>query len=75
MPYLWCETKGVTRMKKIGVLLLIFSIIILIATCVAFGFLEQITNLGFNFLPLGFCLIMLSVAGILASTMMVYLND
>ena len=50
-------------MKKVGILLLIFSIIILMATCVAFGFLEQITNFGFNFIPLGFCLTMLSIAG------------
>ena len=50
-------------MKKVGILLLIFSIIALLATCVAFGFLEQITNFGFNFTPLGFCLTVLSIVG------------
>lgn len=61
-------------MKKAGILLLIFSIIVLLATCVAFGFLEQITNFGFNFFPLGFCLIMLSVAGIIASVLMICIS-
>ena len=53
-------------MKK-GILLLILSIIVLISTCIAFGFFEQITNRGFNFAPLGICLIVLSVSGIFAS--------
>ena len=47
-------------MKKIGILLLICSILILIATSIAFGFYKQIKATGFDFGPLGFCLICLS---------------
>ena len=55
-------------MKK-SILLLIISIYVLILTCIAFGFYEQIKSVGFNFAPLGLCLIVLSVMGIFASGM------
>jgi hypothetical protein len=48
-------------------IILILSIIILILTCTTFGFYYQIKSHGFNFAPLGACLIVLSVSGILAS--------
>lgn len=58
-------------MKKIGILLLICSVFILIVTCTAFGFYEQIKAMGFDFGPLGFCLIFLSVMGALGAVVLI----
>lgn len=61
-------------MKKVGIILIIVSIIVLISACVAFGFFEQIKNLGFNLAPLGSCLIILSITGIFIGTSMIYVD-
>ena len=62
-------------MKKVGIILIIFSIIVLISACVAFGFFEQIKNLGFDFAPLGFCLTILSIMGVFTGAFMIAVDS
>ena len=57
-------------MRKIGLFILIFSIIILLAVCVCFGFITQIRQTGFEPAPVLFAVLFLSVASILTGVMM-----
>ena len=50
--------------KKSKILLLIFSIIVLLATCVGMGFTEQIRETGFEPFMIFFVLLTLSSVGI-----------
>lgn len=57
-------------MRIIGLFTLIFSIFILLATCVVFGFYEQIQQTGFEPGPVLCITMMLSLAGAIVGSMM-----
>lgn len=57
-------------MRILGLLMLIVSILILLATCVVFGFYEQIQQTGFEPGVLLFIIMMLSITGALVGSMM-----
>ena len=57
-------------MRRIGLIILLFSILLLLGVCVCWGFYGQILQFGFNPLPIFVACLVLSVAGILAGSMM-----
>jgi hypothetical protein len=57
-------------MRIVGIITLIVSLILLLLTCIAWGFLAQITETGFNPVPLLLAITVLTVAGILTAAMM-----
>ena len=57
-------------MRKTGCLILILSIVILLLTCVGWGFYEQIAETGFYPAPILFAVTFLSLVGAIAGGMM-----
>lgn len=57
-------------MRIVGIITLIVSLILLLLTCIAWGFLAQIAATGFNPVPLLLAITVLTVAGILTAAMM-----
>ena len=57
-------------MRKLGLFIIIFSIVILLLTCVCWGFYDQIAETGFYPLPILFVITLLSVMAAIAGGMM-----